>query len=363
MGKRTWTEEDEQLLSLYYKEKRPIEEISLSLNKTRRSVSAKAAKLNLTSENIKKNNPNFKAIYQDYDWCYQKFIIESKSHEEMAAELGCSVRVIKKWCSEVHRLNRRTYKENKHLSAIQKELIMFSLLGDGHIDRREAQPLFIVSHAENQKDYLYWKYDILKDVCSHEPTYYQESCASFGTDKEYLCKPYYRFCTRIINDLIPIREMSKNDIISQLNDFGICIHLLDDGSRTRSNWSVCVASFTEEEKQSYINKCSHDLSLNCYKLKDDRYIEFDANSSRMIDDIILSNIPNDLDIIKYKITDKYICKPAKYFYVHTPSGDVGLNAYCRKNKLSYSKTKTLLDSMGYSEINEDGLCDLLSEAQ
>ena len=116
MGKKTWTQENEILLSLYYREKRPINEISELLNKTRGSITAKAAKLRLTNDNIKKNNSNFKAIYQNYDWCYQKFIVENKSHKEMADEAGCSLRVIQKWCSEKHKLNKRTFKENKHLS-------------------------------------------------------------------------------------------------------------------------------------------------------------------------------------------------------------------------------------------------------
>lgn len=359
MGKRTWTIEEEQLLDLCYKEKRPISEIAKLLNKTDKSISAKAMKMGLIANNIKKNNPKFKAIYQDYDWCYQKFVIENKSHREMAEEANCSLRVIQKWCSEIHRLNKRTFKENKHLSDKQKELIMFSLLGDGHIDKRENQSLFIVSHAENQKDYLYWKYDILKDICSNKPAYYGESYANFGTDKQYLCKPYYRICTRIINDLITIREMTKSEIINQLNEFGICIHLLDDANRSHSNWVVCVADFTSEEKELYINKCHNDLGLDCYIEKDDRYIQFDAASSRKIDNLILTYLPNDLDIVKYKITDNYICKPANYFYVHTNDGDVGLNNYCRKNKLPYLKTKELLDSMNYAEISEKELQTLL----
>lgn len=43
--------------------------------------------------------------------------------------------------------------------------------------------------------------------------------------------------------------------------------------------------------------------------KDLRYVYFNAESSRKIDDIILRNIPNNLDIIKYKILDKYKHKP------------------------------------------------------
>lgn len=356
MGKKTWTDAEEKLLSLYYKEKKSVNEISKLLNKTTNSIIAKAAKMNLADKYMKNNNPKFKAIYQDYEWCYQKYIIEGKSHIEMAKEANCSLRVIQKWCSEKHKLNKRTFKENKRLSDKQRELIMFSLLGDGHIDKRETQPIFIISHAENQKDYLYWKYDILKDLCQSEPMYYSECYSTFSTGEQYLCKPHYRFGTRIINDLIPIREMSKSEIINQLNEFGICIHLLDDGSRSNSNWQVCVADFNELDKELYIKKCKEDLSLNCHTLKDDRYIQFDAISSRKIDELILSYLPNDLDIVKYKIIDKDICKPANYFYVHTNDGDIGLNNYCRKNKLSYLKTKGRLDLLGYKEINE---CELL----
>lgn len=94
MGKRKWTIEEEQLLDLCYKEKRPMREIVKLLNKTDKSISSKAIKMGLIANNIKKNNPKFKAIYQDYDWCYQKFVIENKSHREMAEEANCSLRVI-----------------------------------------------------------------------------------------------------------------------------------------------------------------------------------------------------------------------------------------------------------------------------
>ena len=38
--------------------------------------------------------------------------------------------------------------------------------------------------------------------------------------------------------------------------------------------------------------------------KDDRYIGFGIEDSKKIDAIILRNIPNDLDVVQYKIVDK-----------------------------------------------------------
>lgn len=363
MNGKPWSEQDTEKLTNMYNDGASIEDIALTLCRTDSSVKHKAASLGLSSNIIKKNNPKYKAPYQNYDWCYERFINSSMTHEQMAEEAGTTLRTIQKWCSEKHGLNARTFKKYKKLSDIQRQLIMFSLLGDGHIDKREKEPLFIVSHSENQKDYLYWKHDILKDLCSSEPTKYDAQYKTFGNGKEYLCKPCYRFCTRIINDLIPIREMSKCEIIRRLNEFGICIHLLDDGYRSDSSWQVCVAAFSEEEKNIYINICKDKFGLLCHIDTDNRYIIFDANSSRKIDEIILSNIPNDLDVVKYKIVDKDICKPANYFYVHTDCEDIGLCRYCKMHNLKYETVKTIVSNFGYTEINEDELIKLLEDEE
>lgn len=248
-----------------------------------------------------KNDSRFKAVYQEYDWCYERYVIKRMSYEEMAAEAGTTPRTIAKWCSEKHRLNAHTLRKELHLTDKQKELIMFSLLGDGHIDKRESQPLFIVCHAVNQKDYLFWKYDILKNVCNQEPTLYTGISSTFGSGKTYKCQDFYRFCTKILDDLYSIRAMSKSEIISQLNETGLSIHLLDDGSNSEGFWNLCYASFTQEEKELYCKILQERFDITPHLLKDDRYIGFSKIDSQKINEIILRNIPNNLDIIQYKI--------------------------------------------------------------
>lgn len=361
MSKNIWTQDDVDTLKKMYADGCDLKTISNKLNRTTHAISNKAQRLGIVSGVIKKTDTKYKAVYQNYDWCYERYINLSMTHEQMAQEAGCSLRVMQKWCSEKYGLNARTFKEYKKLSNIQKQLIIFSLLGDGHIDKRENAPLFIVSHAENQKDYLFWKYHILEDLCANEPTHYPEGIVNFGNDKIYKRSASYRFGTRIINDLIPIREMSKTEIIEQLNEFGIAIHILDDAYRSNSNWYVCVAAFTPEEKVLYVDVCKSNLKLNCKIMKDDRYIEFDAISSRRIDDIILSEIPNDLDVVKYKITDKDICEPANYFYVITDNEKIGLRRYCDIKKLPYIQVKKATNDLQATEIQEDELITILKE--
>ena len=245
----------------------------------------------------------YKAEYQDYDWCYNKFFIEGLNHEEMAKEAKCSKRVIEKWCYEKHGLTQKFRQHNKELNNIQRDLIIGSLLGDGHIDKRETQPLFIVSHAENQKEYLYWKYELLKDLCNRSPLYIKPQDKLFG-DKLYSCQAQYRLCTRIYDCLKEYRSMSKRELINNLNQFSLSIFALDDGYRAYSKWQICLADIDIEDRILFVDNLKNEFGLvGTICNYDNRYVNLDSHSSIKLDDIILSNIPNDLDIIKYKILE------------------------------------------------------------
>lgn len=249
-----------------------------------------------------KSSKNFKAVYQDYNWCYQKYMTEGLNHEEMAFEGKCSKRVIEKWCSEKHRLTQEFRKINKQMNSIQKDLVIGSLLGDGHVDKRETQPIFIVSHAENQKDYLFWKYELMKDLMNMTPSYYKEEYHPFRIDKQYLCQPHYRISSRIHDCFTPYREMSKHDLINNLNEFSLSVFALDDGYRADSNWQICLADIPMNDRHFFIDIMESRFNLtghitNC----DDRYMIFTADSSRKLDMIILDCVPCDLDIIKDKL--------------------------------------------------------------
>lgn len=298
-----WTDKDIEILKEMYLSKKKIVDIANVLGRTTGSVSSKAEDIGLTKVIIKPNNPNFKAVYQDYDWCFERYINRGMTMQDMADEAGASLRVVQKWCQEIHNLDNRSYKKHKKLNDFQKQLIMFGRLGDGHIDRREDQPMYIESHAENQKDYIFWKWSILKDLCTQEPVYYPPKATVFG-GKSYACQASYRLCTRIIDDLKPIREMSNREIIEQLNEFGIAIHFLDDASRSDGFWTLCVAGYPLDDINKYLKICENRFNIIGKIHKDSRYVGFNKSSSKIIDNIILKIVPNNLDIIQSKIFRK-----------------------------------------------------------
>ena len=296
-----WTKNEEKLLEELYKNGYSYDEISHRMKKSVNSINSRCFELGLGKKYIRSNNPNFKAVYQDYDWCYERYINQGMTHQEMADECGASLRVIQKWCADIHGLNSRTFKNHKTLSNIQYQIVLFGTLGDGHIDKRKTQPMYIECHSIEEKDYLFWKYGILKNLCNSEPKYHDGQYNDFNSNKLYWCNPFYRFETRIINQLKGIREMPRIEKIKRLNEFGLSLHCLDDAHRDKSSWELCLAEYTQEEIDLYIKICRDNFELKAIQKKDKRYIRFDADSSRKIDLIILQNIPNNLDIIKKKI--------------------------------------------------------------
>ena len=316
-------------------------------------MSTKISRLNLKGDY--KNNSNHKAMYQEYGWCYDNYINKGLTMKEMAKIAGVEVRTIQKWCNEKHKLNGRTFKEYAVLNNLQKDLIIGSLLGDGHIDKRQTRPNFIVSHAENQKDYLYWKYDILKNLCCSAPTRYDPRHKSFH-GKDYSCQAFYRFNTRIIDKLIPYREMDISQLIYLLNNLSFSVFILDDAFRGSANWSLCVAKFSESDKKLFCDICFGKFGLNCWVQKDNRYVVFDSDSSRKIDLIILESLPQDLDIVQYKIIKKHTTKRINYLYINNGNDKIGLSTYCRET--GWKKYKKIKQYMELHNINELSVSEL-----
>jgi hypothetical protein len=292
------------------------------------------------SKIILKNNPNYKAIYQEYDWCYQKFVVEGMNHQEMSQEAGTTIRTIKKWVVEKHRITGDLRKSLKTLTQRQEDLLIGSMLGDGHITNEKYIPIFIVSHANNEKDYLYWKYGIFKDLCNSLPALVEAKLKPFG-DKVYMSQEAHRFNTRSLDALITFRDMSVEELVNRLNEFSLSIWFLDDGHRDSNHWEICVAPYSELEIEHILKVLREVFNLECKQKSDTRYIGLTAVSSRKLDEIILREVPNDLDVIKKKITENDICEAANYFWIYFKNEKIGLNRFSRNNGIPYSFARKL----------------------
>lgn len=105
-----------------------------------------------------------------------------------------------------------------------------------------------------------------------------------------------------------------------------------------------------KEKEYLINTLKDKFKLETHLEKDVRYLLFNSTSSRKIDALILKCIPNELDIVKYKILDKKITKPNNYIYVISENGKKGLSQVL-KNKKNYNSFREMIMSKGIKEIS------------
>lgn len=299
---RFWTKEEVKLLKEMYERGDSCEEIAEAVHHGAKGIYTKAMAMGFDRKVFSKHDRRMTAIYKDKDWCYDRYIVQHKSYDEMAAEANCSKRVIEKWCGDVYGYNLHTYRHFAKLNPLEKEIVMAGRLGDGHITRGD-KPLYVEVHADDQKEYLYWKYEQLKTIQTSPPKLTPGS-VKFFNGKSYNCQNSYRLSTAVLDELGEIRDMPKIEIIDNLTELGVALYFLDDASRSYSNWILCTGVLTDDEVERLITVLHDKFEITMWRNKDKRYATVDAPSSITIDDFILENLPNDLDIVQHKIYKK-----------------------------------------------------------
>lgn len=135
------------------------------------------------------------------------------------------------------------------VSEQQKSIIIGTLLGDGYIYKDKYGGCYLeVKHSDIQRDYVFWLYEKLKNICPGKP-------------KQRKDNNQWKFNTTTIKDLIELRNTfypnGKKIIpgnISEIlvNSLSLAIWYMDDGSldfRPKSHFafSLKTNAFTLEE--------------------------------------------------------------------------------------------------------------------
>jgi hypothetical protein len=129
--------------------------------------------------------------------------------------------------------------------------------------------------------------------------------------------------------------MSNTELLNNMNDLSFSIWMLDDGYRSVNNWQLCIAEYTPEETELIIKILKNKYNINAYLKKDIRYLGFIADDSRIIDEIILKNIPNNLDVIKYKITENNIRNKQKIVSININNEEKTLRDLSEEYGIAY----------------------------
>lgn len=196
----------------------------------------------------------------------------------------------------------RNLKKRLSLNDHQRALVIGSILGDGNLSPNWSNTNYRlgIGHSIKQKDYLTWKYGLLKDWVLSEPRYYEKAQSlSFRTISHQLLTDLYKKFYKDGKKVIP------EDIKDLFNSETIAVWFMDDGNIRKNNGKIYgyylnTQSFSREEN-NYLSQVFQDKynikplvirNKNSYRL----YIGVDRNKFRdIVKDFIIPSMRYKLE--------------------------------------------------------------------
>ena len=174
----------------------------------------------------------------------------------------------------------------------QKQIILSSIIADGRLDKignRNAN--FILYHCHKQKDYLFWKADKLVSIFGRYNIYQYKNKNLIQI--RFSSNPFFTELHSLIYENSK-KRMIPNIVIEGLNELGLAILYLDDGSNHPSGYTISRKNERDKERIKIIlNNNNINSSLLCNGV----YIK-KSESYKLTSILNKFNIP---ECMKYKI--------------------------------------------------------------
>lgn len=153
------------------------------------------------------------------------------------------------------------YKRSLNLSKFQRDVVIGSILGDGNlrIPGRSKEANFIADHSVAQNDYVFWKYNCLKEFVLTEPKIVRRI---YHKDRERITESI-RFLTVShpeFTDLYRIfyrnQEKTIPENVQELvnSPVTLAVWIMDDGNRNHKAVFLNTQQFPVEQ-QMILQKC------------------------------------------------------------------------------------------------------------
>ena len=136
-----------------------------------------------------------------------------------------------------------TQARTKLLTDQQTSLVIGSMLGDGYLVKTTSGFAFRVNHGLLQKDYVDWKYQLLKDFANSPPKQ-SGSCYYFRTVTHptfvQLKDSFYQDRRKIV---------PKETLEDLIDPFALAVWIMDDGSRDGRQLRINSQCFSKAENE------------------------------------------------------------------------------------------------------------------
>lgn len=180
------------------------------------------------------------------------------------------------------------------LSEVQQQVILGCILGDGYM-RKKTHAHLQITHSLKQKEYVDWKYRVLKNLVDTPPTKYRGNKGRVG----------YRFFTKSLPDLTVFynkfypKGQKRITKVIRIYPLSLAVWYMDDGSKSYKTCYFNTQGFdlaSQRKLMKSLKKLGIDSSLN----KDRNYyrIRIATNGARTLFRVIK---PYIIDSLCYKI--------------------------------------------------------------
>ena len=155
------------------------------------------------------------------------------------------------------------------LTQDQKSLIIGTILGDGYlrIIPRRKNAFLEVNHSANQKDYVDWKYSILRSIVKSKPELRN------GNGNRIACRFYTR-CHSEITDLFRYFYKDGKKIIPDdlaIDPMSLAVWYMDDGSKCGRSLYLNTQQFSIEDQHKLQKLLADQFSISSNLNKDKEY--------------------------------------------------------------------------------------------
>jgi recombination protein RecA len=162
-------------------------------------------------------------------------------------------------------------------SSHQIDVIIGSLLGDARLECRSIgvrSPItarFRVHHGLKQKEYLLWKYNVLKEFVKKEPAE-----ITWVNPKRNLHEVSWYFHTKSMQELGTLYhyfykngiKILPENIFEILNPVMIAVWFMDDGSNTKESFTLNTHSLEKKDQVRIVNYLRESFGINATIVKD-----------------------------------------------------------------------------------------------
>jgi len=163
-----------------------------------------------------------------------------------------------------------------YISSFQEEIINGSLLGDARLESRSQgnTARLRIHHGWKQKDLVFWKYEILKDLVSSPPN--KISCwKNPKTDENYYSWYFHTLTLSEFSELYRIfypngkTKKLPEQIEGLLTRVGLSVWVMDDGCRDSQSMILNTQNFSLKENEELIKVLKKKFDLS-FKVNKDR---------------------------------------------------------------------------------------------